>query len=464
MRMIGGQFVGPVRTVGSAQVASGPGDVSDASTGELEAMLESLTRLASVSVSADVSDAVRVDRIAVLERLQAAAFAAQAVEMARFADSQEAGQRRAGVPARRVGMGVAEQVALACKVSPVTAACRVGFARTVTADLPHTFGLLTRGQISGWVATVVVRETRELTRPDRRRVDQRLAANLASMSPRQAEAAARRAAIGVDPASAVRRGRTARSDRRVSIRPAPDTMALLTGFVPVEQGVAAWAALDRDARARRANGDPRSRGQIMADTFIERLTGQTTAPAVHVEIGLTMPADALLDDAAPDKSADPAVATLPGYGPLPAVFVRDLAGRGPEEDASSDDAAQRARVFLRRILTDPVDSTVVAVDTRRRRFDGPLARYLIARDQHCRMPYCTAPIRHLDHITPWRDGGPTTATNGQGLCERHSYTKEAPGWHVRVIEPDGPGRPVHTTIIITPTGHTYRSQAPPTSG
>jgi hypothetical protein len=119
-------------------------------------------------------------------------------------------------------------------------------------------------------------------------------------------------------------------------------------------------------------------------------------------------------------------------------------------------------VFLRRILTDPVDSTVVAVDTRRRRFDGPLARYLIARDQHCRMPYCTAPIRHLDHITPWRDGGPTTATNGQGLCERHSYTKEAPGWHVTVIDPDpDPGRSRHTTITCTPTGHTYPSQAPP---
>lgn len=74
----------------------------------------------------------------------------------------------------------------------------------------------------------------------------------------------------------------------------------------------------------------------------------------------------------------------------------------------------------------------------------------MARDQHCPMPYCTAPIRHLDHITPWRDGGPTTATNGQGLCERHPYTKEAPGWHLRVIEPDGPDRSVHSTVIITP--------------
>jgi hypothetical protein len=492
-------------TVGLGPISPGGGCVPDRSVVQLDAMVEALGRLASAPVEQRVDDAVRVDRIAALERLSAAAFAAQAAEMARFADSQVAEQRRAAMPARRVGVGVAEQVALACKLSPVTAACRVGFARTLTADLPHTFGLLTRGQISGWVATLVVRETRELTGTDRRLVDQRLAEALASMSPRQAEAAARRAAITVDPASAVRRGRTARSDRRVSIRPAPDTMALLSGFVPCEQGVAAWAALDRDARARRAAGDPRSRGQIMADTFIERLTGQATATAVPVEIGLTMTTDALLGVAARDDAngtdgaggaAGSDVATLPGYGPIPAAFARDLAGMDADAATEAGDAAEvsrlrptadvathdvetgdvdsgdvgtggvakRARVFIRRILTDPIDQTVVAVDTRRRRFDGALARYLMARDQHCRMPYCTAPIRHLDHVRPWRDRGPTTAANGQGLCERHSYVKEAPGWRVRVVEPAGPGRWVHSTIITTPTGHTYRSQAPPVSG
>ncbi|MDX6367760.1 MAG: hypothetical protein QOK30_2836, partial [Nocardioidaceae bacterium] len=67
-------------------------------------------------------------------------------------------------------------------------------------------------------------ETDALSAADRAVVDARLAGKLASMSPRQVEAAARRAAIGIDPASALRRGRTARTDRRVTIRPAPDTM------------------------------------------------------------------------------------------------------------------------------------------------------------------------------------------------------------------------------------------------
>jgi hypothetical protein len=398
----------------------------------------------------------------------------------------------------------------------VTGARRVSLARALVGQLPHTYGLLARGDISAWVATIVARETAALTAQGRAVVDARLAATVASMSPRQVEAATRRAAISVDPASAVRRGRTARTDRRVSIRPAPDTMALVSGFVPVEQGVAAWASLDRAARTRRANGDPRSLSQLRADTFIERLTGQATATAVPVEIGLTIALDALLgtdtccdgagrgeDPIDGSRAAGSTVATLPGYGPIPADFARDLAGMRGDPDEMGDAAgeaaagsrvrptdlanagtdtgtgtggsADRARVFIRRILTDPIDHTVVAVDTRRRRFDGPLARYLIARDQHCRMPYCTAPIRHLDHITPWRDGGPTTATNGQGLCERHSYTKEAPGWQVRVIEPDGPDRSVHATIITlprtTPTDPKHhlptadgRAEQPPSAG
>jgi Domain of unknown function (DUF222) len=149
----------------------------------LDRMVDSLTRLSLVSADPDVGDAVRIDRIAVLERLQAAAFAAQAAEMARFADAREAEQRRVGVPARRVGVGIADQVALACRVSPVTGARRLGLARILIAQLPSTYALLTRGQISAWVASVVARETDALTPADRAVVDARLAGTLGPCSP-----------------------------------------------------------------------------------------------------------------------------------------------------------------------------------------------------------------------------------------------------------------------------------------
>lgn len=61
-------------------------------------------------------------------------------------------------------------------------------------------------------------------------------------------------------------------------------------------------------------------------------------------------------------------------------------------------------------------------------------------------------IRDIDHIRPHRTGGPTTETNGQGLCRLSNLVKELPGWHV---SQDAVGAVRWTT----PTGHTY--DAPP---
>ncbi|MCT9627602.1 HNH endonuclease, partial [Pseudarthrobacter equi] len=70
-----------------------------------------------------------------------------------------------------------------------------------------------------------------------------------------------------------RRAATAVGARTVSLRPAPDTMARLTALLPVAQGVAAYAALTKEAGTLRSSGDGRSKGQIMADTLVERATG-----------------------------------------------------------------------------------------------------------------------------------------------------------------------------------------------
>ena len=60
-----------------------------------------------------VSDAERVEQLAVLERLKAAASAAQARVTVGFDASQRAAQRAAGLPERKVGAGVGAQVGLA---------------------------------------------------------------------------------------------------------------------------------------------------------------------------------------------------------------------------------------------------------------------------------------------------------------------------------------------------------------
>ena len=99
-----------------------------------------------------------------------------------------------------------------------------------------------------------------------------------------ATACVRKTAYEADREGYVRRGRTERKHRRVGVRPAPDTMAMLTGYLPAEQGIACHTALRQHADRIIATGDSRTRDQIMADTLVERLTGQTKAGDVNVEV------------------------------------------------------------------------------------------------------------------------------------------------------------------------------------
>ena len=98
------------------------------------------------------------------------------------------------------------------------------------------------------------------------------------------------------------------------------------------------------------------------------------------------------------------------------------------------------------------------MDARTGLFRGSLARFIRLRDQTCRTPWCDAPIRHTDHSQSRSADGPTSAENGQGLCEACNYAKQAPGWRARPA-PDDPagGHQVETT---TPTGHRYRTRPP----
>jgi hypothetical protein len=217
-------------------------------------------------------------------------------------------------------------------------------------------------------------------------------------------------------------------------------MARLTALLPVAQGVAAYAALTHAADTATAAGDARGRGQVMADTLVERLTGQTHAEDVPVEIHLLMTDQTLLENA-----AEPA--ELDSYGPIPAGLARRLALDG---DPST-------RRWLRRLFTSPHSGQLIAMESRRRTFTSAQRRFLRLRDRTCRTPWCDAPIRHADHVVPAEPHGPTAVTNGQGYCQACNNAKQAPGWAMTpVATRDGP----HEVRITTPTGHHYTSRAP----
>ena len=144
-------------------------------------------------------------------------------------------------------------------------------------------------------------------------------------------------------------------------------------------------------------------------------------------------------------------AAITDHGPIPADLARELVLRG---------VGAGSRTWLRRLYTSPETGELVAMDSRQRIFPRALATFLRLRDQWCRTPWCNAPIRHADHIVGAADGGPTSAEFGQGLCESCNYAKQADGWQHR----PRPGPDGHGVDITTPTGHRYRSTAPPLVG
>jgi hypothetical protein len=406
-------------------------------TDDVHGFVRSLARLDTA-----VPDAELVDQIRLLEELKGAAAAAQARATCAFLHSQEQAQHEAGVPEKEIGKGIAAQIALAKRESPARSTRYVGWVGVLTRELPQTFARLQDGQITEWRAQVVARETAWLSQIHRRAVDEEIAPHLESWGDRRVEAEVKKRAYRLDPHGYLARLAGAAKDRKVTLRPAPDTMSFLTGYLPVAQGVAVIATLGRCADSLKSQGDDRSRGQIMADTLVERVTGQATAEAVPVEVNLVMTDQSLFNVG----SASDEPAHLEGHGPIPAELARRLLLAA---DAS-------AEAWVRRLFTSPVDGQLAALDSTRRRFGGALRTLLVARDRTCRTPWCDAPIRHADHVVAVQDGGETQADNGQGLCEACNYAKQAPGWRARHTRRRA-GPEVETT---TPTGHRYRSRPP----
>ncbi len=265
------------------------------------------------------------------------------------------------------------------------------------------------------------------------------------------------------------RHRDAAAERRVRVVPGAAGMSDLIATLPT---VIADGILDRltqqaqtivDARepgnagsAFGANGtgdaasagdsepDRRRIDQVRADVFSDLLLsgapawdptasgdGQGSLGAIRAQVQVIVPALTLL-------GVDDGPADLVGRSPIDAETARCLAG----------DTHSWARV-----LTDPVEGTVLAVD--RYRTPWPQRRFLRARDQHCRFPGCRrAAIRcEIDHTIDAAKGGPTALWNLAHLCQRHHSMKQFTRWKVRQL----PGGVLEWT---SPTGRIYREDAP----
>ncbi|MFC8303106.1 HNH endonuclease [Specibacter sp. NPDC057265] len=435
-----------------------------------------------------------VDLINTLEEAKNSMAAAQAQVQTLFVAQQRLTQARSGVPHKRIGQGIAQQIALARRESPHRGRQLCELAEVLVREMPCSMRAFSEGRLSEYRATIIAAETVFLSLADRAQVDRQIggaAAGVELMGTGELRSAARKAAYTLDPESFVKRRRKAANDRYVSLRPAPDGMTFLTALIPLKQGVRILNTLTKIAGSAQAAGDERGKGQIMADALMHRLIHHAACDAGAGTVGdhrgapaadgSSMPAatgalrepwctavaqpDVALELIMTDRTLfgnDNEPAMLVGYEAIPAPLARDMVlGEGPPE-ASGGGTASSPRVWLKRLFTHPDSNGLLAMDSKARFFPENLKEFLRIRDQRCQSPYCDAPIREYDHIKSYAAGGSTSLNNGQGLCTACNQAKEASGWSFERDAGAQSGYP--ETRITTPTGHRYISTAPPLPG
>jgi hypothetical protein len=200
--------------------------------------------------------------------------------MRRVAGGSQAKRRaeRRAKAERLAKRSAAAQVALARRESPQRGGRFVGLADVLTQEMPRTLSALASGVINEWRANIIVRDTACLTVQQRRQVDADIADKLEGLGDARLHALVTGIAYRLDPKAATERSVRAASDRRISVRPAPDAMAYLTGLMPMAAAVACYASLCRYVDTQPAvEGDTRTRDQRIVDEYIVRLTGTSAA-------------------------------------------------------------------------------------------------------------------------------------------------------------------------------------------
>ena len=230
-------------------------------------------------------------------------------------------------------------------------------------------------------------------------------------------------------------------------------MSILRAALPVKDGVAVLKVLTEAASSAKAAGDPRTKGQIMADTLTASACGLESPDDIPVEIQLLMTDMTLLAD-------EEATAWIEGH-PLPGRVARDLALGVPtlpppahvaaDAPAPPPEISSAAR-WIRRLYADAKVGDLTEVDGRRRLFRGQVRRFILLRDQRCRTPWCDAPIHDIDHAHRFADGGSTDRTTARPLPALQPARDAGMGVDGRPGSDDRPHRltsdPTKTTVHL----------------
>lgn len=333
------------------------------------------------------------------------------------------------------------------RVADRTVQRRIDDARTLVENYPVALAAWEDGRITRGHVRVIVDAGGIVPPGTRERFEAEAVSRCERDTPNRVKAAIEMLAERLAERSFTDRHRDAADERCVRMVCGRDGMSDVVATVPT---VIADGILDRltqqaqviiDAR-QKGEDDTRRIDQVRTDVFSDLLLAGTPALDAPGDV-----AGALGAIRAQVQVIVPAL-TLLGVDDGPA----DLVGRSPI-DADTARCLARNATSWTRVLTDPIDGTVVAVD--RYRVPWPQRRFLRARDQHCRFPGCRRPaIRsEIDHTVDAALGGPTALSNLAHLCQRHHSMKQFTRWSVVQLSRG-------VLVWTSPTGRVYREDAP----
>jgi hypothetical protein len=349
-----------------------------------------------------------------------------------------------GVPVEHgdfVEKGFALHVSGYLQLSSAAARGFLEAARTARDSLPVTWQTFRSG-VCGWRSVRLATDFAVGLEPgERAQYDVRAAALVAAHAPHELKRRLVQLRSTVNPEAAAARSESETKRRHVEAAPEVDGQASLTFRGPSADIAAAHDALHRLAVAAHGReGETRPLGALMFDIGMDLVLHG----ALHPPVDITEPGDPgeRFGDGlrVPGRKAvRPQIlitvpaATAVGDGDEPAT----IAGFGAIGAREAQRIVANAQHWTR-VLVDPVDGGVLAIDDHERYIPTGLRNWLRGRDGTCRAPGCgrSALRCDLDHTFGFACGGHTVHTNLASLCRGCHRIKEHGDWTVQT-EPDG---------------------------